>query len=102
MKFHEFLDLCYYYLIVYLKINYTLSQLEIHPNHSVQYYLSAIKSVRIVMDFSGFLFICLSLFCLHKAITNVKTWALDREVFQNIMRVTAQTRQEQYRNFLRR
>ncbi|OWK60368.1 cGMP-dependent protein kinase 2 [Lonchura striata] len=34
-------------------------------------------------------------------ITNVKTWALDREVFQNIMRVTAQTRQEQYRNFLR-
>ncbi|XP_021249360.1 cGMP-dependent protein kinase 2 isoform X1 [Numida meleagris] len=36
-----------------------------------------------------------------KAITNVKTWALDREVFQNIMRVTAQTRQEQYRNFLR-
>ncbi|OXB65989.1 hypothetical protein ASZ78_006644, partial [Callipepla squamata] len=36
-----------------------------------------------------------------KAITNVKTWALDREVFQNIMRVTTQTRQEQYRNFLR-
>ncbi|XP_062431078.1 cGMP-dependent protein kinase 2 isoform X2 [Rhea pennata] len=36
-----------------------------------------------------------------KAITNVKTWALDREVFQNIMRVTAQTRQEQYRSFLR-
>ncbi|XP_014459664.1 cGMP-dependent protein kinase 2 [Alligator mississippiensis] len=36
-----------------------------------------------------------------KAITNVKTWALDREVFQNIMRRTAQTRQEQYRNFLR-
>ncbi|XP_072784734.1 cGMP-dependent protein kinase 2 isoform X3 [Taeniopygia guttata] len=36
-----------------------------------------------------------------KAITNVKTWALDREVFQNIMRVTAQTRQEQYRKFLR-
>ncbi|XP_009885841.1 PREDICTED: cGMP-dependent protein kinase 2 isoform X1 [Charadrius vociferus] len=36
-----------------------------------------------------------------KAITNVKTWALDREVFQNIMRVTAQTRQEQYRQFLR-
>ncbi|XP_009645760.1 cGMP-dependent protein kinase 2 isoform X2 [Egretta garzetta] len=36
-----------------------------------------------------------------KAITNTKTWALDREVFQNIMRVTAQTRQEQCRNFLR-
>ncbi|KFZ60291.1 cGMP-dependent protein kinase 2 [Podiceps cristatus] len=36
-----------------------------------------------------------------KAITKVKTWALDREVFQNIMRVTAQTRQAQYRNFLR-
>ncbi|XP_026703681.1 cGMP-dependent protein kinase 2 isoform X2 [Athene cunicularia] len=36
-----------------------------------------------------------------KAITNAKTWALDREVFQNIMRVTAQTRQEQYRSFLR-
>ncbi|KFV04747.1 cGMP-dependent protein kinase 2 [Pterocles gutturalis] len=36
-----------------------------------------------------------------KAITNVKTWALDREVFQNVMRATAQTRQEQYRKFLR-
>ncbi|KAM7113257.1 LOW QUALITY PROTEIN: cGMP-dependent protein kinase 2 [Ciconia maguari] len=36
-----------------------------------------------------------------KAITSVKIWALDRAVFQNIMRVTAQTRQEQYRNFLR-
>ncbi|KAM6261557.1 cGMP-dependent protein kinase 2 [Porphyrio hochstetteri] len=36
-----------------------------------------------------------------KAITDIKTWALDREVFQNIMRVKAQTRQEQYRNFLR-
>ncbi|KAI4585524.1 hypothetical protein MJG53_005758, partial [Ovis ammon polii x Ovis aries] len=35
------------------------------------------------------------------AITNVKTWALDREVFQNIMRRTAQARDEQYRNFLR-
>ncbi|KAJ8285324.1 hypothetical protein GJAV_G00025550 [Gymnothorax javanicus] len=31
----------------------------------------------------------------------VKTWALDREVFQNIMRVTAETRQKQYRSFLR-
>ncbi|KAM5338014.1 cGMP-dependent protein kinase 2 isoform 1-T2 [Glossophaga mutica] len=36
-----------------------------------------------------------------KAITNVKTWALDREVFQNIMRRTAQARDEEYRNFLR-
>ncbi|XP_023606095.1 cGMP-dependent protein kinase 2 isoform X2 [Myotis lucifugus] len=36
-----------------------------------------------------------------KALTNVKTWALDREVFQNIMRRTAQARDEQYRNFLR-
>ncbi|XP_015271961.1 PREDICTED: cGMP-dependent protein kinase 2 isoform X5 [Gekko japonicus] len=36
-----------------------------------------------------------------KAVTSVKTWALDREVFQNIMRRTAQTRHEQYRNFLR-
>ncbi|KAK4819200.1 hypothetical protein QYF61_026816 [Mycteria americana] len=36
-----------------------------------------------------------------KAITSVKVWAVDRAVFQNIMRVTAQTRQEQYRNFLR-
>ncbi|KAM6176479.1 cGMP-dependent protein kinase 2 isoform 1-T1 [Erethizon dorsatum] len=36
-----------------------------------------------------------------KAITNVKTWALDREVFQNIMRRTAQARDQQYRNFLR-
>uniref|UniRef100_A0A8C5B7G2 cGMP-dependent protein kinase n=1 Tax=Gadus morhua TaxID=8049 RepID=A0A8C5B7G2_GADMO len=29
------------------------------------------------------------------------TWALDREVFQNIMRRTAETRHQQYRNFLR-
>ncbi|KAH0615794.1 hypothetical protein JD844_026306 [Phrynosoma platyrhinos] len=35
------------------------------------------------------------------AVTSVKTWALDREVFQNIMRRTAQARHEQYRNFLR-
>ncbi|ELK16417.1 cGMP-dependent protein kinase 2 [Pteropus alecto] len=35
------------------------------------------------------------------AITSAKTWALDREVFQNIMRRTAQARDEQYRNFLR-
>lgn len=78
-----------------------LSQLEIDSNHSMQDYLSPIKSLGILMDFSGlFFFFCL--FCFLKAITNVKTWALDREVFQNIMRVTAQTRQEQYRNFLRR
>lgn len=32
----------------------------------------------------------------------MRTWALDREVFQNIMRRTAETRHEQYRNFLRR
>ncbi|KAM8940242.1 cGMP-dependent protein kinase 2 isoform 2-T2 [Pelodytes ibericus] len=36
-----------------------------------------------------------------KAISNVRTWALDREVFQNIMRKTAQTRHEEHRNFLR-
>ncbi|KAG9480562.1 hypothetical protein GDO78_012177 [Eleutherodactylus coqui] len=36
-----------------------------------------------------------------KAITNVRTWALDREAFQNIMRKTAQTRHEEYQNFLR-
>ncbi|XP_034968236.2 cGMP-dependent protein kinase 2 [Zootoca vivipara] len=36
-----------------------------------------------------------------KAVTSVKTWALDREVFQNIMRRTAQARHEQYKNFLR-
>nr|XP_015219967.1 PREDICTED: cGMP-dependent protein kinase 2 isoform X2 [Lepisosteus oculatus] len=36
-----------------------------------------------------------------RAVTNVKTWALDREVFQNITRRTAQARHEQYRNFLR-
>ncbi|XP_067846715.1 cGMP-dependent protein kinase 2 [Heptranchias perlo] len=36
-----------------------------------------------------------------KAVTSVKTWALDREVFRNIMRGTAQARHEQYRNFLR-
>ncbi|TNM90107.1 hypothetical protein fugu_004341 [Takifugu bimaculatus] len=33
--------------------------------------------------------------------TDVRTWALDREVFQNIMRRTAEMRHEQYRNFLR-
>lgn len=36
------------------------------------------------------------------AVNKVRTWALDREVFQNIMRRTAETRHEQYRNFLRR
>ncbi|XP_035291843.1 cGMP-dependent protein kinase 2 isoform X1 [Anguilla anguilla] len=36
-----------------------------------------------------------------RAVSPVKTWALDREVFQNIMRVTAETRHEQYRSFLR-
>ncbi|KAG8134328.1 hypothetical protein E2320_007451 [Naja naja] len=37
----------------------------------------------------------------EQAVTSVKTWALDREVFQNIMRRTAQARHDQYRNFLR-
>uniref|UniRef100_A0A3Q3EUK9 cGMP-dependent protein kinase n=1 Tax=Labrus bergylta TaxID=56723 RepID=A0A3Q3EUK9_9LABR len=37
-----------------------------------------------------------------RAVNKVRTWALDREVFQNIMRRTAETRHEQYRNFLRR
>ncbi|XP_076126156.1 cGMP-dependent protein kinase 2 [Alosa pseudoharengus] len=36
-----------------------------------------------------------------KAVTSVKVWALDREVFHNIMRMTAETRHEQHRNFLR-
>ncbi|XP_038615576.1 cGMP-dependent protein kinase 2 [Tachyglossus aculeatus] len=36
-----------------------------------------------------------------KAVTDTKTWALEREVFQNIMRKAAQARDEQYRNFLR-
>ncbi|XP_031426573.1 cGMP-dependent protein kinase 2 [Clupea harengus] len=36
-----------------------------------------------------------------RAVTCVKTWALDREVFHNIMRMTAETRHEQHRNFLR-
>ncbi|XP_056424916.1 cGMP-dependent protein kinase 2 isoform X3 [Hyla sarda] len=36
-----------------------------------------------------------------KAMTNVRTWALDREAFQNIMRKTAQTRHEEYQNFLK-
>uniref|UniRef100_A0A8C8E446 cGMP-dependent protein kinase n=1 Tax=Oryzias sinensis TaxID=183150 RepID=A0A8C8E446_9TELE len=36
-----------------------------------------------------------------RAVNKVKTWALDREAFQNIMRRTAETRHEQYRNFLR-
>ncbi|XP_068089751.1 cGMP-dependent protein kinase 2 isoform X2 [Hyperolius riggenbachi] len=35
------------------------------------------------------------------AITNVRTWALDREAFQNIMRRTAQTRLEEYQTFLK-
>ncbi|KAF3851467.1 hypothetical protein F7725_013239 [Dissostichus mawsoni] len=34
-------------------------------------------------------------------VNKVKVWVLDREVFQNIMRRTAETRHEQYRNFLR-
>ncbi|MEQ2234183.1 cGMP-dependent protein kinase 2, partial [Ilyodon furcidens] len=37
-----------------------------------------------------------------RAVNKVMTWALDREAFQNIMRRTAETRHEQYRNFLRR
>ncbi|KAI4820743.1 hypothetical protein KUCAC02_028712, partial [Chaenocephalus aceratus] len=36
-----------------------------------------------------------------RAVNKVKVWVLDREVFQNIMRRTAETRHEQYRNFLR-
>ncbi|XP_015229077.1 PREDICTED: cGMP-dependent protein kinase 2 isoform X1 [Cyprinodon variegatus] len=36
-----------------------------------------------------------------RAVNKVRTWALDREAFQNIMRRTAETRHEQYRNFLR-
>ncbi|XP_036383101.1 cGMP-dependent protein kinase 2 [Megalops cyprinoides] len=36
-----------------------------------------------------------------RAVSQVKTWALDREVFQNIMRMTAETRREQYHSFLR-
>ncbi|XP_053319211.1 cGMP-dependent protein kinase 2 [Spea bombifrons] len=36
-----------------------------------------------------------------KAISHVRTWALDREVFQNIMRKTTQTRHEEHRNFLK-
>ncbi|CAL8344290.1 unnamed protein product [Lota lota] len=35
------------------------------------------------------------------AMSSTLTWALDREVFQNIMRRTAETRHQQYRNFLR-
>uniref|UniRef100_A0A671LCP8 cGMP-dependent protein kinase n=1 Tax=Sinocyclocheilus anshuiensis TaxID=1608454 RepID=A0A671LCP8_9TELE len=40
-------------------------------------------------------------FVMITAASNVKTWALDREVFHNIMRMTAEARQEQYCNFLR-
>ncbi|XP_034728776.1 cGMP-dependent protein kinase 2 [Etheostoma cragini] len=36
-----------------------------------------------------------------RVVNKVRVWALDREVFQNIMRRTAETRHEQYRNFLR-
>ncbi|XP_067871204.1 cGMP-dependent protein kinase 2 [Heterodontus francisci] len=36
-----------------------------------------------------------------KAVSSVKTWVLDQDVFRNIMRGTAQARHEQYRNFLR-
>ncbi|XP_059502226.1 cGMP-dependent protein kinase 2 isoform X3 [Stegostoma tigrinum] len=36
-----------------------------------------------------------------KALSSVKTWVLDQDVFRNIMRGTAQARHDQYRNFLR-
>ncbi|XP_060688160.1 cGMP-dependent protein kinase 2 isoform X4 [Hemiscyllium ocellatum] len=36
-----------------------------------------------------------------KALSRVKTWVLDQDVFRNIMRGTAQARHDQYRNFLR-
>ncbi|KAL6465606.1 hypothetical protein MHYP_G00257390 [Metynnis hypsauchen] len=36
-----------------------------------------------------------------KAASNVRTWVLDREVFHNIMRMTAEARHEQHRSFLR-
>ncbi|XP_026885449.1 cGMP-dependent protein kinase 2 [Electrophorus electricus] len=36
-----------------------------------------------------------------KAATGVKTWVLDREVFHKVMRMTAEARHEQHRNFLR-
>uniref|UniRef100_A0A803JSN0 cGMP-dependent protein kinase n=1 Tax=Xenopus tropicalis TaxID=8364 RepID=A0A803JSN0_XENTR len=36
-----------------------------------------------------------------KAITGVRTWTLDREVFQNIMRKTAQSKHEEYLSFLK-
>ncbi|XP_078399942.1 cGMP-dependent protein kinase 2 isoform X2 [Cetorhinus maximus] len=36
-----------------------------------------------------------------KAVSRVKTWVLDQDVFRNIMRGTTQAKQEQYRNFLR-
>ncbi|XP_062873901.1 cGMP-dependent protein kinase 2 [Trichomycterus rosablanca] len=36
-----------------------------------------------------------------RAASNVRTWVLDREVFHNIMRMTAEARHEQHRNFLR-
>ncbi|KAF1389596.1 hypothetical protein PFLUV_G00075080 [Perca fluviatilis] len=36
-----------------------------------------------------------------RVVNKVRVWALDREVFQNIMRRTAETRHEQHRNFLR-
>uniref|UniRef100_A0A8B9K5V2 cGMP-dependent protein kinase n=1 Tax=Astyanax mexicanus TaxID=7994 RepID=A0A8B9K5V2_ASTMX len=36
-----------------------------------------------------------------KAASGVRTWVLDREVFHNIMRMTAEARHEQHRSFLR-
>uniref|UniRef100_A0AAR2JBM4 cGMP-dependent protein kinase n=1 Tax=Pygocentrus nattereri TaxID=42514 RepID=A0AAR2JBM4_PYGNA len=36
-----------------------------------------------------------------KAASNVRTWVLDREVFHNVMRMTAEARHEQHRSFLR-
>ncbi|XP_062307329.1 cGMP-dependent protein kinase 2 [Osmerus eperlanus] len=36
-----------------------------------------------------------------RAASQVKVWALDREVFQNVMRMTAEKRHEQHRHFLR-
>uniref|UniRef100_A0A3P9A1Q3 cGMP-dependent protein kinase n=1 Tax=Esox lucius TaxID=8010 RepID=A0A3P9A1Q3_ESOLU len=36
-----------------------------------------------------------------RAVSKVKTWVLEREAFQNIMRMTAENRHQQYRHFLR-
>ncbi|XP_057688876.1 cGMP-dependent protein kinase 2 isoform X1 [Corythoichthys intestinalis] len=47
------------------------------------------------------LYNCTRTASVRAAVSPVHTWALDREAFQNIMRRTAETSHDRYRNFLR-